>query len=180
MKTTPEINNTDDPGWLGNVALAHGLDYEKLPCRGSIGKLGEYEDEYNFFMLESETEWCPTEQLWTAVVAQYNGVSFFYIAEEAGADIFVNTDIEGIYLPERYLLEIWSDIPIPEEWYVGQKKPDCLDIREYFNNLDDFIKYCTNFTGKEFSTFEEWHYYFHNFFEMIGSVIVGVHEFTAD
>jgi hypothetical protein len=179
MGVTPEAQNNYDPGCLSIVAIAHGLDCEKLPCRGSIDKLGEIETERNFFTLESETDWTPMEKLWEAVIALYSGVSFFYIAEEAGADIFVNTDIEGVYIPEKYLLEIWGDIPIPEEWYTDQKKPDCLDIREHFNNLDDFTKYCANFTGEEYSTFEEWKHYFHNFFERVGNVIVGVHEFTA-
>jgi hypothetical protein len=70
VKTTPEVKNTDDPGWLGNVAIAHGLDIEKLPCRGSVDKLNEYEAGSNFFTLESETDWGPTVLLWKAVAAQ--------------------------------------------------------------------------------------------------------------
>ena len=175
-----KTKNSADPGWLGNVVIAHGLDLETHSCRGTIEDLGEYEPDSNFFTLDSETAWTPMEKLWEAVVAQYKGVSFYYIAEEAGSDIYINTDVEGTYIPDKYMLEIWGDCHIPEGWYAKQKKPACLDIREYFSSLDNFLKYCADFTGEKFDTFEEWQNYFFRIFGMVGNVIVGVREFTAD
>jgi len=179
METRSEIKNDYEPGWLGKIATCHGIDWEQIPCRGYIGHLDEYEPDSNFFTLEAETAWSPTEELWEAVIALYTGISFVYVAEESGFDIYINTDTEGLYLPDRYLLEIWGDAPIPESWYADQVKPRHLDIREYFENLDSIMDYCTKFTGKVFTTFEELQSYFFGIFDEESSVIVGVHEFTA-
>jgi len=180
MKPASVVKSSDDPSWLGNVAIAHDLNMEVIPCRGSIEDLGDYEPSSDFFTLECETAWAPMDKLWETVVAQYKGIAFVYIAEEPGSDIYTNTDVDGRFFPDRYLLEIWGDISIPEDWYAGQQKPDCLDIREYFSNLDSFMEYCANFTSEKFNTFEEWQYYFSRVFERVGNVIVGVHEFTPN
>jgi len=97
FETPSEHKNDFEPSWLGKVAIAHGFDINKFPCRGWISQLDDYEPESNYFMLQSETAWSPTDELWQSVVAQYEGVSFVYIAEEPGFEVFINTDRKGIY-----------------------------------------------------------------------------------
>jgi len=179
METPSEHKNDFEPGWLGKVAIAHGLDINKISCRGWIEQLDDFEPETNYFMLQSETAWSPTDELWTAVVAQYKGVSFVYIAEEQGEEVFINTDIEGIYFPEKYLLEIYGDSPIPEDWFPNQDKPSSLDIRDYFSSFQELVKYCTKVTGKEFSTLEELKNYFTNLFVHEDNTSARVYEFSC-
>ena len=178
LETPSEVKNGFELGWLGKVAIHHGLDWQEYSCRGTIEELGEFEPGDNFFTLDSETAWAPTVELWEAVIAQYEGVSFIYIAEEPGSDIFVNTDVEGRYFTDRYLIDIFGNGPIPESWYEGKEKPDCLEIREYFENFDDIADYCADFTGKQFGTFEELQNYFAEIFGENDGIHVGVHEFT--
>jgi len=64
MEIPSEIKNDFEPGWLGKIATEHGLDIEKISCRGWIEYLEDYEPESNFFTLQSETAWAPTDELW--------------------------------------------------------------------------------------------------------------------
>jgi len=181
METPSEVINVYEPGWLGLVAIKHGLDWEKeISCRGTIEHLDDFEPGSSFFTLESDTDWTPMYELWEAVIAQYDGISFVYTAEECGERIYINTDTEGLCLSERYLLNICSDVSIPEGWYANRNKPLCLDIREYFSSFDDLRDYCIKLTGKEFDTFEELESYLSDIFEGESNTFANVHEFTND
>jgi len=178
MKTPSEVENGFEPGWLGKVAIKHGIDWESLPCKGTIEHLDRYKPGGNFFTLNAETAWSPTEELWETVIARYEGISFVYIAEEAGNGIFTNTDAAGTFFPEKYLFEIWGNAPIPEGWFAGGGKPGSLCIREYFEDFGELADYCAKLTGKEFGTFEELQSYFFGIFEE-ENIFVGIHEFEA-
>ena len=178
METPSEIENGSEPGWLGKVAIKHGLDWEKISCRGSIEHLEDYEPGSSFFTLDCDTAWTPMDELWEAVIAQYEGLSYVYIAEEPGMGIFVNTDTEGIYFPEKYLMEIYGDAPIPDGWYANQDKPGCFDIREYFKDFEELADYCAKLTGKEFGTLEELQSYISDIFDEENNTSANIHEFT--
>ena len=180
MEAPSEDKNASGRGCLGEVAIKHGIDREKISCRGSITHLGNYEPGGSFFTLESNTDWVPMDELWETVIAQYEGVSFVYISEECGESIYINTDADGVYFPERYLLEICGDAPIPDGWYANKGKPLCFDIREYFSSFDDLMDYCAKLTGKEFDTLEGLGRYLSDIFDAEDNTCANVHEFTAD
>ena len=181
MEASSEAKNAYERGWLGLVAIKHGLDWEKeISCRGFIEHLDDYEPVSNFFTLDSNTDWVPMDELWEAVIAQYEGVSFVYVAEECGESIYINTDVEGLYFHEKYLLEICGYAPIPEGWYAAQDKPLILEIREYFSCFDDLRDYCIKLTGKEFDTLKELEGYLSDLFGEESNTITNVREFTPD
>ncbi|MCL2047391.1 MAG: hypothetical protein FWG87_01575 [Defluviitaleaceae bacterium] len=178
LQTPSEVENGFEPGWLGKVAIKHGLDYESVPCRGWIEHIDEYEPEHGVVTLRTDTAWGPLTELWEAVLTQYDGICFVYIAEEPGLGVFVNTDTEGLYFNEWYLLEIFGDAEVPEGWYADEESPVALDIREYFEYDGELLEYCEKFTGKKFSTVGELRAYFASIFD--GSdTIVNIHEFTT-
>jgi len=179
LQTPSEVENGFEPGWLGKVAIKHGLDWESFSCRGDIEELEEYEPECSHFSMGSETAWGPTNELWEAVIEQYEGVSFVYIAEEPNMGIFINTDVDGTYLSERYLLEIYSEKPIPDEWYPGQEKPGHLAIYEYFDDFEELAEFCTELTGKIFNSIEESQDYFHGFFDEKSNAYANLYEDSA-
>ena len=180
MQESSEVKNGFEPGWLGKVAISHGIDWDTVPCRGAIENLGDYEPDDTCFTLETETAWVPTDELWEAVTAQYIGISYAYMAEEPGSEIYMNTDIEGRYLTEKYLIELCGDALIPEGWYANRHKPKSLDIREYFSSFDSLAEFCVGFTGKTFGNIEELQNYFYDIFGEKNNIIVGIHEFTAE
>jgi|GEM_PF-1477788 len=186
-KTIPKekmVENGFGAGWLGNVAIVHGIDWESVSCRGDITVIdvdvtgwGDADGSRDaeglyYFKLETETAWTPTIELWDAVVKQYEGVSFVYTSEEQGCDIFINTDTEGQFFTQRYLLKISCDNVklIPKYWSLdnvvlpavdssnsaknGTKNLANLDIHEYFTCFDELHDYFAKLTGKEDEGFE--------------------------
>ena len=180
MQVTPNVGKGFDPGCLGEVAKTHGIDLNKIPCRGYIEIIHDYEPDNNFISFETITDWCPMTELWEAVAAKYNDISFVYRAEEAGCDIFVNTDTSGIYIPERYLFEINGNMTIPEGWYPNQKKPEYVEIHEYFNDFDALNAYCAKITGITFDGFEPMKSYFDDILDGVENTVHGLHEFTTE
>ena len=179
IKTQSQKKNDFEPGWLGKVAMKHGFDWEQISCRGYIEELGEYEPGDSYFTLSGETAWGPTDDLWEAVIEQYKGISFVYVAEEPGNGVYINTDTDGVYFTDRFLMDIYGDVPIPEGWYPNQEKPVALEIHEYFDSFEDLNEYCTHLTGKSFDTLEKLSDYFNEVFADEGDVIFGIHEYTA-
>jgi hypothetical protein len=176
----PNAPKDYDAGWLGNIVIWHGINRDRISCRGYTGHLDDYDPDSNFFTLETETAWSPTTELWEAVIALYEGISFVYIAEEPGSGIYTNTDIEGTYFCDRYLINIYGDTPIPEGWFLGEDKPPHIDINEYFECFDRLRDYFSDVTGKDFSTLEEMQSYIEGLFDEESGVIAGVYEFTPD
>jgi hypothetical protein len=180
MRTKSKIENGFGLGWLGDVAVKHGLKWEDIPCRGTIEFLEEYEAGSGSFGFDTETAWSPCDELWEAVIAQYDGVSHVYISEEPGMSYFVNSDTEGRFLPERFLFEVFGEVPIPDGWYAERSvKPNCLSEREYFSDFEELAEHCAEITGRKFAAIEELRGYFENVFDGKDGVIVGVHEFEA-
>ena len=178
MQKPSEIENGFGAGWLGDVAVKHGINWERISCRGTIEHLDEYETGDSSFSFETETAWGPCDELWEAVIGKYDGVSYVYLSEEPGCDYFVNSDTKGRFLTERFLLEMWGDEPIPEEWYARRvTKPSCLDEREYFSDFGALAEYCGEITGRKFATFDELCNYFYNLFDEESNAFVAIREF---
>jgi len=199
-------------GWLGEVATVHGLDFEQIPCRGEITHLdalikgggddcGSHFEAYDdcYFKLETETAWCPMTELCDAVIEQYEGVSYVYVAEEAGCDIFINTDIEGQFFDQRYLLEICCNMAslIPDDWsFENVVRPVAssegseagligLDIMEYFRSFGDLQDYFTKLTGRDYETLAEMLNYldeviFETYGEQNSYLMANIREFTFE
>jgi len=180
MEKPLEASNDFEPGCLREVAIAHGIDWEKIRCRGSIEILGEFEPGDMSFVIETDTAWSPTTELWDAVIEQYEDISYVYICEEPGMGIFVNTDTEGRFFVDRYLLEIWGDAPIPDGWYAGRDKPSCLEIREYFECFDKLYEFCKGVMGREFDTFDELTEYLDELFGDVDNTCANVYEFEEE
>ena len=174
-----DVENNFGSAWLGHVSTKHGFNWEDIPCRGTIEYLDEYEPGDGFFSLDTETAWGPCDELWEAIVAQYANVSYVYLSEEPGMGYFVNSDKEGRFLSERYLFEIYGDAPIPEGWYPYQDKPKSFEIREYFESFEGLADYCSQITGKVFSTLEELQDYLSDIFSAEDNISVCIHEFTS-
>ena len=196
-----EVKNDFGNGWLGNVAMRHGMDWEKVSCRGHFDDLtdgGLYENPNAgdfYFMFRTETAWGPTKELWECVVEKYKGVSFVYTAEEPSNDIFINTDGTGFYFSERFLLDISVDTlpakPFPLGWFsLGIDACRIYEYREYFDNFKSLQDYFIKITGKTFNNIEAMQTHLEDAYEdyartyldgisVEGRACVNIHAFTA-
>jgi hypothetical protein len=182
LKEPSKLENDFEPGCLGKVAIAHGFNHEEVPCRGWFDPLDEYdyEGEGDFFKLYTTTAWIPMDELWEAVIEQYSGVSYVYMSEESGMELYINTDIEGKYFGDRYLLEIYGDKVMPEGWCPEHEKFQGVDIREYFESLETLLDFCEKVMGKMFENIEELQDYLSKTVEGVNMSYANVYEFNAE
>lgn len=136
----------DNPShWLGQLVIAASGDKDNCYCRGWIQDISEIEGnpryEYeSFFFIDSNDAWSPIlpNVLSHVIASKFPDEELYidYIAEEGGCGIYVNTDTEGTYFPERYLLV-----------------DDCDYY--YFKNEQEVYRFLKNERNAECSTLEE-------------------------
>ena len=154
------VDNSWDNLWVGNLFLGAGYSQteveENFQCRGGVDELILKED---CIVIYDHTAWEPNEESMLRMLEEkYPGLQMVFKAEEPGADIWINTDTTGRFIPERFAIDCWcsgdyfesvsegyedvedvlralSDIsgrPIEEVRAVlGDKEIDCVDWSEW-------------------------------------------------
>ena len=74
-------------------------------CDTSL-KMGKDSDTYHF-SLETETAWTPHMEAFRKILHEKysDTIQMVYISEECGCEVYINTDTEGMYLPERFVVD---------------------------------------------------------------------------
>ena len=69
-------------------------------------KLEQNKDTYSF-KVEVETAWEPHMAMFYKIIREKynNAIQLVYMAEECGSELYVNSDKEGVYFPERYVVD---------------------------------------------------------------------------
>ena len=82
-----------------------GIDYKdiEIGCRSFIdhySSLEEIETSKHFY-LYTESAWGPVDEMYNWIAETYD-LDYVLWAEEAGMEVFVNTDVEGKHFTDRY------------------------------------------------------------------------------
>ena len=120
----PTIENGFGTTWLGCLVDALGEDWKNVDCRGSWSEL-ELDD--GVLRFNTETAWAPCSETLELLLNKFPSLSYFYRTEEPGMAIYESNDSEGLYFPERYLLDVLT----PEQEYHY----------EYFEELNDVFEW---------------------------------------
>lgn len=90
-------------------------------------RLEQNKDTYSF-RVDVETAWEPHMAMFYKIIREkYNdAIQIVYMAEESGSEVFVNSDKEGLYFPERYMIDCCHN----GEYY-----------KEYFNTYPEAISW---------------------------------------
>ena len=102
-ETEKAVNN-----WYGLLLVAHGVKIADInDCRGFIEDEIEWCDSPEpHIYLRTETAWDPKEHILDTLVSDfYKNLDYVMTAEECGMGIYINTDVDAIFFPERYYLE---------------------------------------------------------------------------
>lgn len=143
--------SVDYPHWETNVAAGFEIDYEaeNISCRGEIVFIGfvEYDDKTNTAVLpiDAEDAWAPNNALFDAIIQKcYHGeITYEMFAKEPGMDLYINTDVEGKYFPERYGIQVDNGSDI---------------IEKSFSSIEEMRKFILLFLGVRifpFTSFED-------------------------
>ena len=124
-KAPSRVKNGFGPKWLGNVVDGFGIDWNTVECRGIID-VTDVEDDggCRAFRVYTETAWGPMPDMWEKIIGQryQDQIMFEYIAEEPGNGVFINTDREGIFFPDRYRAAIEDGDEFYEEYFTSDEE----------------------------------------------------------
>jgi len=98
----PETGETSN--WIGYWLKSREVDADNLYCRGFINYSELTPNHVHVYM---DTAWSPLPEVWDILAEQY-GLSYVYIAEECGCEVYVNTDTEGRFYSDRYILNYFD------------------------------------------------------------------------
>ena len=126
---------------------------KKYPARAFIDGIkllggGELELQY-------ESAWNPINEVLDEILEEYQPqIKEVTLAEECGNGVFINTDFDGKYYPEKYYLDlsITGENPKRKEDYNDIKYHN--DLESVANELKTFFKFY-NFKNEKMETEEE-------------------------
>jgi hypothetical protein len=96
--------NGSPSNWCGHYLIASKINPDDLSCRGFFTNC---ELHSNHVRIDMETAWSPLPEVYEKFAEKY-GLSFVYIAEECGSEIYVNTDVDGKFFTDRYILDYFE------------------------------------------------------------------------
>ena len=98
----PETN--DSSSWVGHWLESNRVDTKNLYARGYINNCELHSDHVR---IDMETAWGPLTEVWDLMADKYD-LAYVYISEEPGCEVYVNTDIVGMYFTTRYQLNYFE------------------------------------------------------------------------
>lgn len=134
-----KMKESEHPDWVGSALLNLGYQREfldKCPLRAFVQ---EFSLEDGQLVITTEEAWCMTH-FPNLLLEVFPNLDILYIEEEPGCEIYETNDAEGNTYPERAKVDC----------YLNDK-----DVSEYFESLEEAIKFAQEITGKDFTTPEE-------------------------
>lgn len=111
----------DADSGIRNLFQFKGIDISDIGLRGAVTYM---EDTGDGILVELETAWSPLYEAYSAIADSY-GVSFVLKSIEPGCSLYYNTDISGVYFPEKYIISIEDEsYKTPSGIMVSEKLED--------------------------------------------------------
>ncbi len=137
LEILPIVDNESE-NWQGRVSRY--FDTSAKGERGFIQDISPIEKIWSdghikhYFTVSQEDAWGPHISMWSGIINESElNISIDYTAEEPGCGIYVNTDTEGIFFPDRYL----CDCSIGCEYFSAEG-----DMIERLKEIDGAFKDC--------------------------------------
>ncbi len=108
MAAIDERDNTNVYSGRGSLQLEivvndFGGDPDKIYCQGIVIQMVRVDDD--ILRIDTETAWHGVPELFDLIVAQYPSLKYYYLSEELGHEVFINSDIERKYFTEEYYID---------------------------------------------------------------------------
>ena|GEM_PF-6433852 len=81
-----------------------------------------------------ETAWGPLPEVWDLMAEKYN-LSYVYCSEECGCAVYVNTDSEGRFFSDRYILDYFVVEFTITNYDIDECKQKLDEINEIIRKL---------------------------------------------
>ena len=99
-------------------------------------RLEQNKDTYSF-KVEVETAWEPHMAMFYKIIREKynNAIQIVYMAEECGSELYVNSDKEGVYFPQRYMVDCCHNGEYQKEYF--DTYPEAINwIRAEYVDID--------------------------------------------
>lgn len=173
INSPSEIKNGFGNSWLGNIIHKHGLDWEKIDCRGSIGFLDEFNG--NYFRIQQEDAWGPNIDMWKDIInKEYTDIELVYAAEEPGCELYINSDVDSIFYDEFYKIDGY--LPKVESFtntddYISEYLRDAGEVQglieeivgQEFNHWEQAVQYLKEICEEKSTDDEDYYFNVYNF-----------------
>ena len=102
-------------------------------------KLAQENDTYSF-RVDVETAWEPHMAMFYKIIREKysDAIQLVYMAEECGSDLYVNSDKEGIYFRERYMVDCCHNGEYLKEYFESYSEAIDWIRSEYGIDTDKF------------------------------------------
>ena len=134
----PETNKPSD--WVGHWFDSNRINTDNLYTRGFFTDCDFYG---TYVVLHMETAWGPLPEVWNLMAEKYN-LSYVYCSEECGCAVYVNTDSEGRFFSDRYILDYFDvehlGLDADTMSKFGKLLKDIIAYPLYFNTITVVIE----------------------------------------
>lgn len=97
--------------------------------------------ECHYFYIQTESAWVPDLELFNYLLSSVykDTIKMHYQAEEPGCGIYINTDLDGLFFQNRYVIDCQKGDDLDDTFYF-----DCYDdVRHYFETEFPKVKVST-------------------------------------
>jgi hypothetical protein len=126
--------------WCGHYLIASKINPDDLSCRGFFTNC-ELHDSH--VRIDMESAWSPLPEVYDLLAEKYN-LLYVYIADEPGCEIYVNTDVEGRFFTDRYILDYFEieSLELDDETLAecGARLKALAENTHYYENFEDVMK----------------------------------------
>ena len=112
--------------WVGHWLESNRINTDTLYSRGFFTNCELHTDHVR---IDMETAWAPLPEVWDIMAKKYD-LSYVYIAEECGCEVYVNTDATGKFFTTRYMINCFD---------VDDLGLDINTMAEYEERLRDIV-----------------------------------------
>lgn len=99
----PLVENGFGTKWLGCLVERLGASSDSINCRGAWSDLKK-DDKSNVHFV-TETAWHRMDEVETVIQEKWNEIKIFYCEEESGCEIYNTNDKDGLFFPERFIID---------------------------------------------------------------------------
>lgn len=140
------IKDSEAKNWQGRVSRY----FNSSACgeRGFIIHTSDISTTYHngleqyYFYLDQEDAWGPHTNMWYELIHELDkNIDFVYRAEECGNEVYINSDINGSFFPERYCV----DNDRESEYFEDEKS-----LLSYLTKLDDTFIGCESIRQSQY------------------------------
>jgi hypothetical protein len=132
-----EAGRTSD--WVGHWLESNRINPDDLYTRGFFSYCELNSDHVR---VDMETAWGPLPEVWDKMAEKY-GLSYVYTAEECGMAIYVNTDVDGRFFTDRYLLDYFEvkNLELDAETLAkyGERLKELSEETAYYDDFTDVL-----------------------------------------